>query len=555
MITTKSPAGAPRRAPLMSWHLPALLAIGGSIIAGCSSGSKGGGGLPAGVAAAIEILTQPPTSATTRVAFGSSVVVQVVDVNGDPVDTAGIGITAVLAGGGTLSGGAVVATNASGQATFPALMITGRTGTRQLQFTGSQLTGITSGNITLLAGPAARLLAASATSQNAVKGTAVATKPSVTVTDLDSNGVSGTLVTFAITGGNGSATGTTPTSGSNGVATVGSWTLDTAAGTNTMTASATGLTGSPVTFTATGTAVVSNFTITLQFLGSGTPSQQAAFDAAKSKWEQIIIGDLPNTTLSISNDTTCTSGGGSAATPLTYNGAVDDVVIFADLRAIDGPGGILGAAGPCIIRSQAQNSLTIMGYMKFDTADLANLEAGGNLDDVAFHEMGHVLGYGTLWNFPPHSLMNTNSSTNPFFLGAGANAAYLTEGGSASITPSGSNCSAGATEAIPRSAVPVENSGGPGTAQTHWEECVFYSEIMTGYISGTVRPVSLTTIRSMEDLGYTVNTGAAEPFNLGTQPTLRVAGSEPLIDLRDDVLKTPLVVLDQQGKVIQVYQR
>ncbi len=550
MDTAKSPAGAPRRAPLMSWHLPALLAIGGGIIAGCSSDQKGGGGLEPGIAAAIQILTQPPTSATTRVAFGSAVLVQVVDVNGDPVDSAGISITTALAGGGTLSGGSVVQTNASGQASFPSLTITGRVGTRQLQFTSGQLTGITSGNISLLAGPAARLSASSATSQNGVKGTAVTAKPSVTVTDLDSNGVSGTLVTFAITAGNGNATGTTPNSGSSGVATVGSWTLDTAAGLNTMTATAAGLTGSPVTFNATGTDVVSNFTINLQFLGSGTANQQAAFTAAKNKWEQIIIGDLPNAALSLNADTACSGG-----TPITFNGTVDDVLIYADLVPIDGPGGILGAAGPCYIRSVANNSLTIMGYMKFDTADLANLEAGGNLADVAFHEMGHVLGYGTLWNFSPHSLVNSNSSTNPFFIGSAANAAYLTEGGSASITPSGSNCSAGASEAIPRSAIPVENSGGPGTSGSHWEECVFYSEVMTGYISGTVRPVSLTTIRSFEDLGYQVNTGAAEPFNLGTQPTLRLPGSEPMLDLRNDVLRTPLVVLDPQGKVLQVIRR
>jgi len=37
-----------------------------------------------------------------------------------------------------------------------------------------------------------------------------------------------------------------------GIATVGSWTLGTTAGTNTLAATAGGLTGSPLTFTATG---------------------------------------------------------------------------------------------------------------------------------------------------------------------------------------------------------------------------------------------------------------------------------------------------------------
>lgn len=549
MDTNPMLAGAAPRARSTFWQFPLLVAIGGSLVVACSSGDKGGSGLEPGIAAAIDILTQPPVGATNRTALGGSVVVQVVDVNGDPVDTAGISITAALQGGGTLSGTTVVATDASGQATFSNLTIAGHVGDRQLEFTSGFLVGVTSGDITLNAGAAARLLANSATSQTSLKGQPVGTKPSVKVADLDSNGVAGVAVTFAITAGNGSAGGLVQNSASDGVATVGSWTLDTAAGTNTMTATASGLTGSPVTFNATGSASVSNFNITLVFLGSGSPSQQAAFTAAKNHWEQLITGDLPNTTISLNNDVLCSGG-----TPLTYNGAVDDVVIFADLVPIDGVGSILGAAGPCYIRSSAQNSLTVLGYMKFDTADLANLEAGGDLADVALHEMGHVLGYGTLWNQPPHALMNTNSGTNPFYTGSIATTAYLAEGGAASVTPPAIGGCTGGTEAIARSAVPLENSGGSGTALSHWEECVFQSEVMTGYISGNTRPMSLTTLQSFADLGYTVNPSAADAFSLGTQPTLR-SGPEKVLDLRNDILRSPMVQVDSLGRVLRVIRR
>ena len=57
---------------------------------------------------------------------------------------------------------------------------------------------------------------------------------------------------FSPSTGGGTITGDTATSGSNGVATVGSWTLGTAAGSNTLRGSITGLT--PVTINATGTA-------------------------------------------------------------------------------------------------------------------------------------------------------------------------------------------------------------------------------------------------------------------------------------------------------------
>ena len=36
--------------------------------------------------------------------------------------------------------------------------------------------------------------------------------------------------------------------------------------------------------------------------------------------------------------------------------------------------------------------------MSFDTADLAQIEADGSLVRVIMHEMGHVLGIGTIWD-------------------------------------------------------------------------------------------------------------------------------------------------------------
>ena len=90
--------------------------------------------------------------------------------------------------------------------------------------------------------------------QNATVNTAVATAPSVKVTDQFGNPVNGVGVTFAIGSGAGSVGGGGQTTAGSGIATVGSWTLGTVAGANTLTATAAGLIGSPATFTATGTA-------------------------------------------------------------------------------------------------------------------------------------------------------------------------------------------------------------------------------------------------------------------------------------------------------------
>jgi len=104
-----------------------------------------------------------------------------------------------------------------------------------------------------------KIVAVSATSQLGAIGTAVAALPSVRVTSAAGAGVRGVTVSFAITSGGGAATGATTVTSTDGVATVGGWILGPAAGTNSLTATVTGL--PPVTFTATTTTVTQAFTL------------------------------------------------------------------------------------------------------------------------------------------------------------------------------------------------------------------------------------------------------------------------------------------------------
>ena len=91
--------------------------------------------------------------------------------------------------------------------------------------------------------------------QSGTVGTAVAIRPAVKITDKNNAAVASATVTFAVASGGGSITGGTVVTGADGVATVGSWTLGSSAGANTLSASSTGANGSPVTFTATATAL------------------------------------------------------------------------------------------------------------------------------------------------------------------------------------------------------------------------------------------------------------------------------------------------------------
>jgi hypothetical protein len=220
-------------------------------------------------------------------------------------------------------------------------------------------------------------------------------------------------------------------------------------------------------------APTSPFTVDVRFLGGLSAAQQAAFANAAQRWAQIITGDLPSAVVD--------------------GVTIDDVLIDAEGVPIDGPGGILGQAGPTHIRPGSR--LPIKGIMSFDTADLDRMEASGSLTDVILHEMGHVLGFGTLWELL--RLIVDAGTVNPTFVGANAMREYAALTNRPNPTP-----------------VPVENSGGPGTRDGHWRETVFGHELLTGFLSGATRPLSRLSVAAFEDMGYQVNYAAADAFSL-----------------------------------------
>ena len=108
-------------------------------------------------------------------------------------------------------------------------------------FTFTIATSTGPANVTIVAG----------NGQTAPVGAVVPVAPAVRVTDAGATPLAGVPVAFAVTAGNGNVTGATPVTDGAGIATVGSWGLGNAAGTNTLSATVTGL--APVTFSATGT--------------------------------------------------------------------------------------------------------------------------------------------------------------------------------------------------------------------------------------------------------------------------------------------------------------
>lgn len=99
---------------------------------------------------------------------------------------------------------------------------------------------------------ATTITANSPTTLTGTAGAPVATPPSVIVRDQNGNPMAGIAVGFTVGSGGGSLAGAAAVTNSLGVATVGSWTLGTTAGSNSL--SATAGTLAAVVFTATGTA-------------------------------------------------------------------------------------------------------------------------------------------------------------------------------------------------------------------------------------------------------------------------------------------------------------
>lgn len=225
---------------------------GGTATITASAGGRSGSAtvIVAPVPARLRIANTLPSTVANRSVVGASV--QLVDVNGDPVQERGVFVSVAVGGGGALSGTSFVSTDAAGVATFPNLSIAGSAGARTLTFSSSGL-GSASHNFTLTAGPAASIAIAGGNQQTARAGSPVTSPPTVRVTDSDGNLVSGASVTFSVASGGGSVAGGTASTNAAGLASVGSWTLG-GIGANSLFASVTGFTNG-VTFTATATPI------------------------------------------------------------------------------------------------------------------------------------------------------------------------------------------------------------------------------------------------------------------------------------------------------------
>jgi hypothetical protein len=282
-----------------------------------------------------------------------------------------------------------------------------------------------------------------------------------------------------------------------------------------------------VNFSGLSRPTSAGYDVSFLFVNQLSIANLRAFVNAKERIQELVIGDLPDVAANLTSQ--MMAGCGPAIQRM-----VDDVIIVVEVSSIDGVGNILGQAGACFGRAGTPG-LPYVGHMQLDSADLSDLESRGLLEAVVLHEMMHVLGFGTLWS--ENGFLAGGTGLTPSFTGPGAISAFDTFNGGLTY---------------PGSKVPVEGTGGAGTAYSHWRESDLDDEIMTGFLdSNVLNPFSATTVASMADLGYTVDITRADPFRWGaTTVALRAAllGADPRIHLVNDVRKEPMRVLGPDGK-------
>ena len=399
------------------------------------------------------------------------------------------------------------------------------------------------------AGPPASIVFVSGDNQSVAAGNPLPIRPVAQVRDQAGHGVPNVAVVFSVVEGEGTIDATGPfTTDASGDVTAPVWTL----GKSAIPQSLRAIVATSPTTNITGVVnatVATNYNLEVRFFGPPVnPIVSGVFNTAAARIKGAITGDVidvaaETTPRDLSSDT---DGCGVPGLPTNFSEKIDDIVIFATVTPIDGPNNILGSAFPCFIRDEAPNQQTLIGIMRFDSDDMEGMILRGNFNDVITHEMLHVVGIGTLWDF--YHLREGAKTPQTRYTGA------LGVGGCVSV---------GGTAVCP-GFVPLENTGGPGTADSHWNEVVFFNELMTGFVNtrstvptGLLNPFSLMSVQSLADLGYVVNQKAADPYTVPNPASgsvlsqLNVSQPEP----QWEQVQKPRFMVTRAGKVAPTVRR
>ena len=178
-------------------------------------------------------------------------------------------------------------------------------------------------------------------------------------------------------------------------------------------------------------------------------------------------------------------------------------------------------AGICGVEDLLQHRIPYLGGVVFSTAVTRDPRW---LEIVARHEIGHVLGLGSLWHVR-RQIGNPSTEEkvlDTYVVAPLATRAFDAAGGTSYTGPK----------------VPLHQHG--GGRNDHWRTEVFGSELMSWGWSDQV-PTSAVTLQGLADLGYTVDLSYADPYRLPGAAALGKADAPPLFELGWEARSTVVV--------------
>ena len=275
--------------------------------------------------------------------------------------------------------------------------------------------------------------------------------------------------------------------------------------------------------------VKGDYDIELIFTDDFSERQQRVLTYVARRWMAVIAEDAPDYEFAQGWSGHC----GDASYEIPAGERIDDLRIYMSTHDDDRA---TGYGGPRVLR---QNSyLPVLGCMSFNL-DIANLMITG------LHEIGHVLGFGTVWS-QLDLIQELDGDTH--FSGPLAIAAFDEAGGA---NFSGAK-------------VPVEKMSG-----SHWRVPELGGELMGPYGGGFLSAIS---VQSLADLGYGVDVAQADDFSLPTSISTEAVRSmdsrisAPLIELgpsHNEIQhfsgdlnpgQNPIHVVDRQGRILRVIE-
>ena len=233
---------------------------------------------------------------------------------------------------------------------------------------------------------------------------------------------------------------------------------------------------------------VHDFDIEIVYLSSFTERQKEHIQYGAKRWMAVITEDLPDYTFAQHWSGQC----GDQFYEIPAGERIDDLRIYVSQQKEEELGRVAGYGSPQLLREKTH--LPVLGCMVFSSGVPV-------LHSLPIHEIGHVLGFGTIWD--DFGLLQ-DQDADIHFNGPRAIADFDASGG----------------RGYTGKKVPVDQD------RAHWRHTVLGFQVNDGLSIPTI------TVQSLADLGYSVDISQADAytvFDASAKASAKISAAMPSI--------------------------